>query len=898
MVSMTAAARLIPLLAALLWAGVSAATLSNGRLTLEFDNRGVSAIAGHRFKTDRFSITIDGHAYDSAALGVPSRKLEPHRIIDTYTAGPFEVDVIYELRSDWDFLSKQLVLSRAPAGRVRINDMEIFADELAEPVREAYVIHRPRARLGTKDYGLALRFDTSSGILAAAQNPFLDARHDGNKFSIRYKPDLEWNMSWGPFESDRGLLAPTRLSGRRLPDRMLEEWKLGPGDAAPGLDESEVSAFTGMVRAFLLYRPVRPLNIMIGWCANDYQIDVATPEGRAEYKRIMDSAAALGADHLLFAPANSDVSRREDSTDDWGWEYTLWLGMGEKIRKNEWDAATGPIPNSVQEMLSYARSKKLGLLAYVYPVLGFGGKRKRSNLGDHAFQDWLIGALEGFYRHTGISGYSFDHTFLNYEGASQYAQWWGWRRVMEALRRDIPAIVIDGRQAYQEYGPWIWLAGSYPHPTSTDEQPESFISFPDLKIDRVSADRERYTAYRYRNYEFAPSEIVPGFITHQTPRSADTGYMPEARTRTGMTLLPFRKRDWDYLGWRYSLLSSIAIAGWNNVLDMIPARDVEEFRNFSAADKSWFRHWIDWTNENREYLRHTRPILGQPAVGKIDGTAAMIDGRGYVFLFNPNGRRTSATLDLSSSLVRELYPLEGRLIRFPDNTITLDGGSAMVLRVDPAPKEIREPMLFNAPGGATLENGVLRLAGVRGEVGTREELVVAVPPGSRVDSVTVNGSQPRFSRKADTISIPVTFAGEPFRHYQQVDPGKPLRIPSRIFQQLAARRAAWPIPWTSEDERSTWLAPQRLLLYLQFAEPDDSWDVRLSIDGRPVDLLKAYASVRRVPHNFTGFYADISLLTPDRDYKLDLTLPPGLMKGQFQGVFVENVETEYTAELR
>src|ERR1017187_5082864 len=37
------------------------------------------------------------------------------------------------------------------------------------------------------------------------------------------------------------------------------------------------------------------------------------------------------------------------------------------------------------------------------------------------------------------------------------------------------------------------------------------------------------------NYEFAPSEIVPGFITHQTARSDDFGRMPEARTRTGET---------------------------------------------------------------------------------------------------------------------------------------------------------------------------------------------------------------------------------------------------------------------------------------------------------------------------------------------------------------------------
>ncbi len=54
------------------------------------------------------------------------------------------------------------------------------------------------------------------------------------------------------------------------------------------------------------------------------------------------------------------------------------------------------------------------------------------------------------------------------------------------------AIVIDGRQTYQLYGPWSWLAGSYPHPTGNDEQPESFKPYPDLHFDRVSADRARF----------------------------------------------------------------------------------------------------------------------------------------------------------------------------------------------------------------------------------------------------------------------------------------------------------------------------------------------------------------------------------------------------------------------
>jgi hypothetical protein len=93
---------------------------------------------------------------------------------------------------------------------------------------------------------------------------------------------------------------------------------------------------------------------MVGWCANDYQIDIATVAGRTEYQRIFDMASELGADHVLFAPANSEVSRREDNRDDWGWENSLWLGLGQKIRQNQWDPASGPIPASVQQMLDYA----------------------------------------------------------------------------------------------------------------------------------------------------------------------------------------------------------------------------------------------------------------------------------------------------------------------------------------------------------------------------------------------------------------------------------------------------------------------------------------------------------------------------------------------------------------
>jgi hypothetical protein len=157
------------------------------------------------------------------------------------------------------------------------------------------------------------------------------------------------------------------------------------------------------------------------------------------------------------------------------------------------------------------------------------------------------------------------------------------------------------------------------------------------------------------------------------------------------------------------------------------------------------------------------------------------------------------------------------------------------------------------------------------------------------------------------VSVRAAFAGAEFRQYQQVgsfDPGfaggrwtGKVTIPQRIFDQLAARQKAWPLPWTSEDYRTTWLAPERLLLFVQIAEPDDRWEARLRIDGRTVELKKAYTAVRAARRTFVGFYADLSLLSPDREHAIELDLPP-LRPGQLQGVFFENLEPEYTDRIR
>jgi hypothetical protein len=938
-------------------------TLSSPTTTATFGPRGLILLedtqsrAQITFAQDDWLLAIDSTTLRSSATRPRVEQVGRDEIKYDYRISGYHIRVVYQLRMGWGFVSKQLWVLRTPATEFTVHRVLAWDLRVRNEVRSAYVpstyvpqfgatIDESRTTLPGKDFGEFLRVANGQGVLLTIQNPFLEAGHDGQTASLGYAPEMAWRQSWGEFASDLACIGTYSLSGRRLPRQMILEWQAaGRETRDDGMDLSEISAFTACVRAFLIDPAPQPVTVEVGWTLNDYQIDVGTPEGQAEYKRIIDATAELGIKNLLYAPANSTLSVRAHSTDSWGWEYVLWLNLGEKIRSGGWNPLTDPIPASVTEMLSYARRKHVGLLAYVYPSVPYEKNRawivkgKQSNdphnyatLASRDLQDYLIRNLIAFQKRTGISGYSFDYAFLDLPTSSSYSQWYGLRRVIESVRRAAPSIIIDGRQTYQCYGPWSWVAGSYPHPTGNDEQAESFKPYPDLHFDRVSADRTRFVNYWYRNYQFAPAEIIPGYATHQVERlvniPADTDTVDDP-PKAEMIYTRYRPRNWDYLGYRYSFLSSIATGGWNNVVNMIPARDLDEWKHFSAKDKTWIREWLSWTVTHKEYLRNTRTILDQPALGHVDGTSAIVGNRGYLFLFNPNYKQLPADFVLDESvglsegtafLLRQIYPDHGRVIGKPGMGVwsrgdkvhlDLPGTSATVLEV--LPPTLTSPIIFNAEAAgsdemaearAALTRNRLSIEHIGGEYGSSQEIGILLPLATKITRMTVNGRDAQFLQNGRYIGVRVNFAGEHFNQDQEVPltsmPGRDLlgkfAVPHRIFEELAARKKAWPIPWTSDDYNTTWLAPERLLLFLQFVDGSETIPISASLDDRPLKLEPAYSSIRIHPASFVGFYADLSAVDPDKQHILVLSLPEAA-RAKLQGAFFDNVEPQFTEEV-
>lgn len=282
------------------------------------------------------------------------------------------------------------------------------------------------------------------------------------------------------------------------------------------MDAAERDAMRGMADSLYVGDSPYAVRTLIPWTLNDFQVDIANATLLPQYERIFQRLANIGVSHNLYAGCDSAVSSRSNNTDAWGWEETLWLNLGQRLREGYWTPGTDALPPTTQTLIAMAAAANVSLMPYVYPILGFqgspqapswlfpaGGGVQHARLSSQAFQEYLVATLTAFMTATGARGAGFDYTFFeDTTNATVYTSWFGWRHVVSSLRAwggTTDEFVIDNRQLNHEWGPWFWTqTGSYAEPLQSDEGPYSFNAYLlDPHTDRQSANRERQMSYVY-----------------------------------------------------------------------------------------------------------------------------------------------------------------------------------------------------------------------------------------------------------------------------------------------------------------------------------------------------------------------------------------------------------------
>lgn len=99
---------------------------------------------------------------------------------------------------------------------------------------------------------------------------------------------------------------------------------------------------------------------------------------------------------------------------------------------------------------------------------------------------------------------------------------------------------------------------------------------------------------------------------------------------------------------KYAMIATISTSSYCQI--------ASAFHLLRESDEAveFFKKWRGWASDNAAYLRHKENLFGCPGDVKIDGSAHILGGEGWVFLFNTMDTDEVAELELS-----EIYGLDG-----------------------------------------------------------------------------------------------------------------------------------------------------------------------------------------------------------------------------------------------
>lgn len=298
-------------------------------------------------------------------------------------------------------------------------------------------------------------------------------------------------------------------------------------------------------------------------------------------------------------------------------------------------------------------------------------------VANQPFRDWLYALHDKVLTEGGFDGWTMDGHFigLSYSGRfnvparcpsdahdhlpgdAQYACMQALRDLVKRIRAARPNLVMQQYRPVMDLGCWAWHDTDGVFTVHESAALEPLPGLADQSPNMILGDRTRTWARVRMHHHFMPHHMD---LSQLFPMPLLEGYR--------------QARAWSNVDLVYHLLS--AFSSSPKMLMYLPTRS-----GVDDEGRATLRHWFNWARKNERYLMVRDDLPDWPGAGVVDGSMHLIDGEGFVFLFNPNPDEWSITLPLDeASRVTAVYP-ETLTSNAPQRW-TLPARSAALLRVE------------------------------------------------------------------------------------------------------------------------------------------------------------------------------------------------------------------------
>ena len=736
----------------------------------------------YSFRSDAFTLETDRGVFSNSNTQPARVTTGRERLVFHYQfsvggtdgASSISADLIYTLTGNNGFFRRALSVSNAAP--LRVKNLLLGATTFAAPARETvhYVtfIAAPTVEFIRHEKG---------GLFTGIENPYFKADLSEEGVSLSFEPALILKAGEG-YTSEPQFMGVYKKSGVMIEDSGRDFRYNANGSGYKPLDRNETRAMRAFALDYLAPVQKQFLNI-------NYQFFHPLPQMPTSRKdqdyftKTIDTFAAIGGDMILFKPLHP---------------YSK-----PTVERAFWDLIPDDPSHTVGQIVDYAKGKGISYGFYMGCAahgnegnaagLNFrpdkpewkkndaAGRRAPDNcLACDDFYEWWFAVQNNTIQKYRLSNWSWDPSLgsgMNCHDESHghiadKGGYKGWRRCIELMARlkaASPGLFIQGFYGTKNFGLW-----GLKHVDQHEVLNEQSIIV-STRHHQISDDRQNADGLRFQNNWSMRFRFTPAVMGHAlTHRVSEGSFYPELI------------KAWDYYGWKYGVMSSLAISG--SIMPTILPYEADLVPDFVE----FYRKWQRWAKDTFEYVNCTEPFGEQVQPGAVDAYARIKGDHGFVFLFNGNPRPTEITFEVGDEINLhatgdyqwvELYPSEKSKLVLDNNgksifalgdkaTLTIPANGCFLLELKRVTPQ-SAPMLVGAVGDVTLAGDRLSITGLTGKPGEATTCRVRINRPQSVQSVTVNGIPQPFTRTKDEICLAPQFVGERYvrelDHWTEVD---------------------------------------------------------------------------------------------------------------------------------